>query len=110
MANSTTGKVVIVGLGSTGISCAKYFESKGQSFKVVDSRNEPPELKTLLALLPDVELELGAFKKETFTSANCLVVSPGVSLLTPAIVAAKENGVLITGDIDIFSKQICYFD
>ncbi len=106
MANSTTGKVVIVGLGSTGISCAKYFESKGQSFKVVDSRNEPPELKTLLALLPDVELELGAFKKETFTSANCLVVSPGVSLLTPVIVAAKENGVLITGDIDIFSKQV----
>jgi UDP-N-acetylmuramoylalanine--D-glutamate ligase len=106
MADSTNGKVVIVGLGSTGISCAKYFESKGKSFKIVDSRKEPPGLKTLLELLPNVELELGVFKKETFISANCLVVSPGVSLLTPVIAAAKENGVLITGDIDIFSKQV----
>ncbi|MFT6092453.1 MAG: UDP-N-acetylmuramoylalanine--D-glutamate ligase [Pseudohongiellaceae bacterium] len=106
MVNSGNEKIVIVGLGSTGISCAGYFASTGQQFKVVDSRENPPGLKQLLGLLPDVDLELGAFKKETFINAGCLVVSPGVSLLTPEIVAAKESGVLITGDIDIFSKRV----
>lgn len=106
MVTPNNEKVVIVGLGSTGISCAKYFTSTGQHFKVVDSRENPPGLKKLLELLPDAEVELGAFNMQTFLSANCLVVSPGVSLLTPEIVAAKESGVLITGDIDIFSKQV----
>jgi len=106
MINSGNEKIIIVGLGSTGISCARYFASIGQHFKVVDSREDPPGLKKLLELLPDVELELGAFNKQTFINADCLVVSPGVSLLTPEIAAAKENGVLITGDIDIFSKRV----
>lgn len=104
--NPSNGKIVIVGLGSTGISCAKYFTFTGQHFKVVDSREDPPGLKELLELFPEAEVELGAFKKETFISAGCLVVSPGVSLLTPEIVTAKENGVRITGDIDIFSKRV----
>lgn len=103
--NPSNEKVVIVGLGGTGISCAKYFAFTGQNFKVVDSREDPPGLKELLELFPEAEVELGAFKTETFINAGCLVVSPGVSLLTPEIVAAKENGVVITGDIDIFSKR-----
>lgn len=104
--NLNSGKVVIVGLGSTGISCARYFASIGQRFKVVDSRENPPGLKKLLELLPNVDVELGGFNRETFVTAGCLVVSPGVSLLTPDIVAATENGVPITGDIDIFSKRV----
>lgn len=96
---------VIVGLGSTGLSCAKYFSSMGEKFKVVDSRKNPPGLIELEQLMPDVECELGEFSAQTFVRAKQLVVSPGVSLLTKEIVAARNAGVPITGDIDIFSKQ-----
>ena len=97
---------VIVGLGGTGLSCVKYFASLGEKFMVVDSRDEPPGLATLKVLYPDVACELGEFRQETLSKAKQLVVSPGVSILSPAIAAAMEAGVSITGDIDIFSKQV----
>ena len=97
---------VIVGLGDTGLSCVKYFSSMGERIKVVDSRDEPPGLAALIEAYPDVEYELGDFNVETFVTAKQLVVSPGLSIRSVEIEAAKEAGVVITGDIDIFSKQV----
>ena len=97
---------VIVGLGDTGLSCVKYFASTGEKVKVVDSRDEPPGLAALIEMYPDVECELGDFNLETFVTAKQLVVSPGISIRSVEIEAAKEAGVAITGDIDIFSKQV----
>ena len=96
---------VIVGLGTTGLSCAKYFASQGRKFKVVDTRMNPPGLDELKQLMPDVECELGDFSMQTFLTAGELVVSPGVSVKTREIVAASNAQVPITGDIDIFSRQ-----
>ncbi|PCI81875.1 MAG: UDP-N-acetylmuramoyl-L-alanine--D-glutamate ligase [SAR86 cluster bacterium] len=97
---------VIVGLGDTGLSCVKYFAQAGEKVKVVDSRAEPPGLAALKELYPDVEYELGGFNIETFVTAKQLVVSPGLSIRSVEIEAAKKAGVAITGDIDIFSKQV----
>ena len=97
---------VIVGLGDTGLSCVKYFSSMGERIKVVDSRDEPPGLAALIEAYPGVEYELGDFNVETFVTAKQLVVSPGLSICSVEIEAAKEAGVVITGDIDIFSKQV----
>ena len=107
MAYSVTQSAsVIVGLGSTGLSCAKYFSARGHAFKVVDSRLDPPSLEELKRLMPEVECELGEFSRQTFLGAGELVVSPGVSLKTAEIVAAQKAGVPISGDIDIFSKVV----
>lgn len=97
---------VIVGLGITGLSCAKYFESIGKPFKVVDSRADPPGLAELRRHLPDADCELGEFSLETLLNASELVMSPGVSLKSPEIAAARRAGVPVTGDIDIFSRQV----
>jgi UDP-N-acetylmuramoylalanine--D-glutamate ligase len=97
---------VIVGLGATGLSCVKYFTQAGEKVKVVDSRDEPPALAALKELYPDVEYELGDFNLQTFITAKQLVVSPGLSIRCAEIEAAKKAGVAITGDIDIFSKQV----
>ena len=97
---------VIVGLGSTGLSCAKYFSAQGRAFKVVDSRLDPPSLAELKRLMPEIECELGEFSLQTFLDASELLVSPGVSLKTPEIVAAQNAGVAVSGDIDIFSKVV----
>jgi UDP-N-acetylmuramoylalanine--D-glutamate ligase len=97
---------VVVGLGKTGLSCARYFASRQVAFKVVDSRDNPPELQALKAEMPQVEVEMGEFSDATFSQASELVVSPGISLVTPAIVNARKSGVNITGDIDIFSKVV----
>ncbi len=99
------GYKLIVGLGETGLSCARYLNTKGVDFKVADSRPNPPLLAQFQKQFPGIECELGEFKVQTFVAAEQLIVSPGVSLRTPAIAAAVENGVSVTGDIDIFSRE-----
>ena len=95
---------VIVGLGKTGLSCARYLNSQGERFKVVDSRENPPCLDKFVCEFPDIECELGEFSTSTFVNASELIVSPGVSLNIDVIIKARESGVPVTGDIDIFSK------
>lgn len=102
----TKEEKVIVGLGETGLSVAKFLASQNQKFKVIDSRTSPPALTTLRQLMPEVEIEVGALNQKTILEASELVVSPGLSLKTPAIAEAMEQGVPVTGDIDIFSKSI----
>jgi UDP-N-acetylmuramoylalanine--D-glutamate ligase len=100
------GYKLVVGLGETGLSCARFLARKGERFKVVDSRLNPPALDEFRKLFPAVEYELGDFQVHTFMNAEQLIVSPGVSLLTPAITAAMKNNVSVTGDIDIFSREV----
>lgn len=102
----TMDKKVIIGLGETGLSVAKYLSSHKEKFKVIDSRNNPPALKALKKLIPAADVEVGRLNEKTILEASELVVSPGLSLKTPAIAKAAERGVPITGDIDIFSRMV----
>lgn len=96
---------VIVGLGKTGLSCARYFESLGIPFRVIDSRFSPPELHEFEHDFPNGQIELGGFSEQSLMQAAEIVLSPGVSLRTPEIAAAVAAGVPVTGDIDIFSRE-----
>lgn len=93
-----------MGLGKTGLSVARYLHSLDMDFAVVDSRINPPGLADFRREFPTSELVLGDFPLQRFLQAKELIVSPGVSLETPAIRAAVEAGVAITGDIDMFSR------
>lgn len=105
LASLKKGPVIIIGLGGTGLSCARFFAAKKIDFKVVDSRENPPGLEEFIESFPGIDIELGPFNEQTLVSASTLVVSPGVSVKTPAILEAKKQGVVITGDIDIFSQN-----
>ena len=97
---------VVVGLGQTGLSCARYLASRQEKFKVVDSRQNPPGLHQLQAECPDVELELGEFREATLLNAAQLIVSPGVDQQQPALRKAVQSGVPVTGDVDIFAHAV----
>ena len=97
---------LIVGLGTTGLSCARHFGRQAVAFRVTDSRTEPPGLAALRTEFPEVVIELGGFQRASFLDAQELVVSPGVSLRTAEIAEAMAAGVPVTGDIDIFSKLV----
>lgn len=106
MVPESGGYKLIIGLGATGLSCARFLARKGERFKVVDSRQNPPALAEFRRLFPDVECDLGDFQVQTFMNAEQLVVSPGVSLQTPAIAAAMKSKIPVTGDIDLFSREV----
>jgi UDP-N-acetylmuramoylalanine--D-glutamate ligase len=95
---------LVVGLGSTGVSCVRYFLAHGMPCSVADSRAQPPGLDALKGLDPDLPVHLGALDPALLSSAARLVVSPGISLQEPAVAAAIAAGVPVCGDIDIFCE------
>jgi UDP-N-acetylmuramoylalanine--D-glutamate ligase len=99
-------RVLVIGLGKTGLSCARYLLARGYEVAVTDSREHPPALDQLREELPDVALFLGGFDEQAFAHADELVVSPGVSLKEPLIQAAMQRGVSVTGDVEIFAQAV----
>jgi UDP-N-acetylmuramoylalanine--D-glutamate ligase len=97
---------LVVGLGKTGLSVVRYLHVLGEPMVVVDSRDIPPGLNVLKAEYSDVELHTGAFDISLFTSAHRIIVSPGVALTEPGLLAARNNNIEIIGDIDLFAHEV----
>ncbi|WP_426417091.1 UDP-N-acetylmuramoyl-L-alanine--D-glutamate ligase [Aestuariirhabdus sp. LZHN29] len=97
---------VIIGLGKTGISCARYFSAMGLDFSIADSRENPPSLEEFSTQYPEVRVSVGPFSDNEFDAASQLIVSPGVSLKEPAIARALELGIEVVGDIELFCRAI----
>jgi UDP-N-acetylmuramoylalanine--D-glutamate ligase len=95
---------VIVGLGRTGFSCARYLAKRGWRVAVTDTRETPPELARLLALDASIEVRLGGLDARLLEGALCVVVSPGVSLAEPFFMEARRRGLEIVGDIELFAR------
>ncbi len=96
---------LIVGLGMSGLSCARFLARQGVVVAVTDSRAEPPALQQLRDELPDVPAFVGGFDAAAFDVAQRLVISPGVSLQEPLIKKALQRGVELCGDISLFSTH-----
>lgn len=97
---------LVVGLGKTGLSMVRYLRALGEAVIVVDSRDIPPGLKDLKYEYSDVECFTGKFETSLFVNAHRIVVSPGVALAEPALLAAKNNNIEIIGDIDLFAHEV----
>jgi len=99
---ATQAKALVVGLGQTGMSCARYLAQQGYRVTVTDTRVAPPMLDRLRAELPQVEVHPGGLLPELFVDPGLLVVSPGVPLREPVIAEARARGVEVLGDVDLF--------
>lgn len=99
------GRSVVVGLGRTGLSCARYLQSRGLSFAVTDSRAAPPESSALDRLAPEAEVRFGGFDEALLDGASQIVASPGVSLKEPFLMSAAVRGIPIVGDIELFVRE-----
>jgi UDP-N-acetylmuramoylalanine--D-glutamate ligase len=98
------GITLVVGLGKSGLSAARALKTLGAEFAVTDSRTDPPGLAALQAECPDAPLFLGGFDPAAFAHASRLLVSPGVSIKTPAIVEAAARGIPVWGDIEWLAR------
>lgn len=96
---------IVVGLGKSGMSLVRFLARQGVPFAVADTRENPPELATLCAQYPQVEVRCGELDAGFLCRASELYVSPGLSLRTPALVEAAARGVRLSGDIDLFARH-----
>lgn len=96
---------VVVGLGVTGLSCARHLYRKGVRFSVVDTREQPPGLQELQREMPEVPVYTGGCPEDLLASATELVVSPGIALDDPLVAQAIDAGAAVVGDIDLFVRE-----
>ncbi|WP_241649270.1 UDP-N-acetylmuramoyl-L-alanine--D-glutamate ligase [Rosenbergiella collisarenosi] len=102
MADYQGRKIVIVGLGITGLSCVDFFMARGVVPKVIDSRSNPPGIDKL----PEqVERWVGDINVHWLLAADLIVLSPGVALSHPAVSAAAAEGIEIVGDVELFCRE-----
>jgi len=97
---------LIVGLGKTGLSVARFLARRGERFAVADSRINPPGLEQLRAERPAAAVHLGPFDAALFRAQQKIIVSPGVSLQEPALCAARAAGAEIIGDVELFARSV----
>ncbi|QDW34702.1 MULTISPECIES: UDP-N-acetylmuramoyl-L-alanine--D-glutamate ligase [Yersinia] len=95
-------KVVIIGLGLTGLSCVDFFMARGVTPRVMDTRINP----TGLDKLPEnIERHVGDLNAQWLLEADLIVASPGIALAHPALSDAADAGVEIVGDIELFCRE-----
>ena len=99
-------KAVVLGLGLTGYTLARYLAGQGAHVRVADTRPSPPFASKLAAALPDVAVATGPFAAATFSDADLIAISPGVAKNQPAIAAAVANGADLVGDIELFARAL----
>jgi UDP-N-acetylmuramoylalanine--D-glutamate ligase len=104
--DSQHSKILVVGLGITGISVANFLHELGFVFAMIDSRDKPPLIDEFFQNRPDVPVFTGGFDKDAFKVATHLIVSPGVSLHEKSIIKAMANGTKIVSDIDLFACAV----
>jgi UDP-N-acetylmuramoylalanine--D-glutamate ligase len=98
-------KNLIVGLGASGMACARYFLREGESFDVADSRDIPPGLTELQNMPLQMNTYFGEFDENVFSQYQRLIVSPGVSINEDAIRYAQQAGVEVIGDVELFARE-----
>lgn len=99
------GKTLIVGLGTTGLSVARFLAARGETFMVLDSREQPAGLDELKRIDADCEVVLGDFSAELLNHAARIILSPGLDPHESAIAEAAAAGVEVIGDIELFARE-----
>lgn len=104
MAQAGEPNYLIAGLGKTGWSCVRFLRGLGASVAVTDNRPEPPLANSLSVEHPEVRTAFGKLDSALLTHAHTVVASPGLSQSKPFFTAAREQGIPIIGDIELFSR------
>jgi UDP-N-acetylmuramoylalanine--D-glutamate ligase len=96
---------LVLGLGRTGLSCARYLQRKGLEVRVADTRADPPGAAALREQVPAAQLRTGAFELSLLDDVAQVVISPGLSLGEPVAAEALRRGLPVVGDIELFARE-----
>ncbi|MBN2689376.1 MAG: UDP-N-acetylmuramoyl-L-alanine--D-glutamate ligase [Gammaproteobacteria bacterium] len=95
---------VIVGLGITGLSCARFLAKRGVDFAVIDTRENPRYLSVFKQEFPNIPLYLGGWYPEVLARVDEIIVSPGLDLKNTPIEKQIKQGKSVIGDIELFAR------
>lgn len=102
--------MLVLGLGETGLSLARWLSEQGAKVRIADSRAMPPGVATLRSELPQADLHCGAFRDELLQGIDRIAISPGVPLAEPFVQRAIARGLPVEGDIELLAQQLATND
>jgi UDP-N-acetylmuramoylalanine--D-glutamate ligase len=94
-------RVLVLGLGDTGLSVARWVEREGGAVRVADTRRSPPREKDFAG-----ELHTGAFKSALLEGVDLVCISPGLPLGAPLVRSALDQRIPVVGDIELFAWHV----
>ena len=98
-------RVLVVGLGKSGIAAAHFLRGLGARVTVSDSRSAVALAKEIPALLEaGIMVESGGHGLLTFRRQDLIVVSPGVPMDTPEVAQVKSYGLPVIGELELASR------
>jgi UDP-N-acetylmuramoylalanine--D-glutamate ligase len=102
--NLVNKKILVVGLGTTGVSVARFLSRVRAKVTVTDAANLEA-LGSRLEIISDLEItaEIGEHRTESFQEADLIVISPGVSHTIEPVEMARQKGTPIIGEIELAS-------
>lgn len=95
-------QILVLGLGATGLSCARYLSAQGLTFVINDSREHPPGVKRLAKLNSKSDLIIGRWDTQAIANADVIIASPGVDINLPVIADNRKAQSQLIGDVELF--------
>lgn len=102
---ATSKMKAIVGTGVSGLSAARFLQRCNERFVLFDTRDLPPNRALIAQEFPGVHCEFGQWDQALLNSADEIIVSPGVPISMPALAKAREAGVPLVGDVEVFCRH-----
>jgi UDP-N-acetylmuramoylalanine--D-glutamate ligase len=98
-------RVLVVGLGKSGVASALFLKAQGARVTVSDSKG-PEDLSDQIPLLLDqgITVETGGHGERTFQEKDLIVVSPGVPVDAPPLLQARALGESVIGEIELAAQ------
>src|SRR5580698_83448 len=100
-------RVLVVGLGKSGLSAAMFLRGQGARVTVSDTRSAVALAKEIPALLEaGIMVESGGHGLLTFRRQDLIVVSPGVPMDTPEVKQVVGFGMPVIGELELASRYL----
>jgi UDP-N-acetylmuramoylalanine--D-glutamate ligase len=97
-------RVTVAGAARSGLAAAELLARRGARVTLSDTRADLPDAAYLRGL--GVALELGGHTRDTFTSADLVVLSPGVPPEQEFVRAARDRGIPVIAEIELAARWL----
>jgi len=105
--SSLAGKqALVLGLGISGLAMAKWLAQNGARVRVADTRATPPGLEALRQDVEEAEIHTGDFSESLLDACALVALSPGLPADLALLRAARERGLPVVSEIELFSRAL----
>ena len=95
---------LILGMGLTGLSVARFYSKKNIDFRIADSRLSPPMLQIMKQENLLIDFHLGEWNKNLLDDISEIIISPGIAESEKIVSWSRKKSIPIISDIELFGR------